>query len=98
MSNAGLCGTVIYYSNSDVVSVSTVKALLILIGFLSALSTTAETVHIGSGDWPPFLSDSMEKNGLASAIVCEVFALEGIQVEYHFFRRRNRYFVLPSNV
>jgi polar amino acid transport system substrate-binding protein len=62
--------------------------LLILFFWLSGISGFAfaqETIRITNGEWPPYLSEKLKHNGLASRIVREAFELEGIQVVYDFF-------------
>lgn len=44
-----------------------------------------DTVRLTNGEWPPYLSEHFVHFGLASRIVSEAFALEGITVEYGFF-------------
>ena len=44
-----------------------------------------ESVRLTNGEWPPFLSEDLEHYGVASRIVTEAFAEEGITVEYGFF-------------
>ena len=51
-----------------------------------ACSVMAEQkIRITNGEWPPYLSQDLKHYGLASRIVTEAFALEGISVEYGFF-------------
>lgn len=45
----------------------------------------AEIVRLTNGEWPPYLSEHFKYFGLASRIVTEAFALEGVKVEYGFF-------------
>lgn len=57
---------------------------------LCAVCTTAvagpvEKLRITNGEWPPYLSRDLQHYGLATRIVTEAFAQEGIQVEYAFF-------------
>ena len=64
------------------------RMLLILFFWLSGISGFAfaqETIRITNGEWPPYLSEKLKHNGLASRIVREAFELEGIQVVYDFF-------------
>ncbi len=44
-----------------------------------------ETIRITSGEWPPYQSEQLKYAGLASRIVTEAFALEGVKVIYGFF-------------
>ena len=45
----------------------------------------ADAVRLTNGEWPPFLAEQYKHHGLASRIVSEAFALEGVKVEYGFF-------------
>lgn len=47
--------------------------------------SSAQTIRLANGDWPPYLSETMPNYGIASQIVIEAFALQGITVEYGFF-------------
>ena len=44
----------------------------------------AETIHLMAGNWPPYLSPKMEKNGIAGRIVTEALAMKGHKVHIHF--------------
>ena len=61
----------------------------ILIGFLSLIFSSSlsanETIRIANGEWPPYLSKELKHYGVASRIVAEAFALEGVKVKYGFF-------------
>lgn len=64
------------------------RFLLTLMGMLiiGACSVMAEEkILITNGEWPPYFSQDLKHYGLASRIVTEAFALEGISVEYGFF-------------
>lgn len=52
---------------------------------LSHLAMAEETVRLANGEWPPYCSKTLKHYGLASRIVTEAFALEGVKVEYGFF-------------
>lgn len=77
------------------------KKLIILITLVLALFTVSygaiaqETVRLTNGEWPPYQSEHLKYYGLASRIVTEAFALEGIHVEYGFFPW-NRAFMLAK--
>lgn len=43
------------------------------------------TLRITNGEWPPYLSVELPHNGIASRIVSDAFARQGIQVQYGFF-------------
>lgn len=72
------------------------KALIQLACFLLCLTASftatkllanedTTTVTITNGEWPPYLSQDLPHYGLASRIITEAFALEGITVKYGFF-------------
>ena len=44
----------------------------------------AETVRLTNGEWPPYLGEKLPHHGVASRIVSEAFALEGIEVQWEF--------------
>lgn len=69
---------------------STAFILRLLCLFLCLFSVSpgvraGETVRLTNGEWPPYLSEQFKHFGLASRIVTEAFALEGVKVEYGFF-------------
>lgn len=62
------------------------RALLLLLAWLLACPAQAlPAVRITNGEWPPYLSQRLPYYGVASRIVSEAFALQGIEVEYGFF-------------
>lgn len=67
------------------------KKLVLLFICIAVLITealpvrAAEKIRITNGEWPPYLSESLKYYGIASRIITEAFALEGITVEYGFF-------------
>lgn len=44
----------------------------------------AETVRLTNGEWPPYLGEHLPHHGVASRIVSEAFALQGITVAWEF--------------
>ncbi|WP_271411189.1 substrate-binding periplasmic protein [Pseudomonas sp. Q1-7] len=46
---------------------------------------TAEEVRLTNGEWAPYLGASLPHQGVASRIVEEAFALEGVQVHWEFY-------------
>lgn len=44
----------------------------------------AEPVRLTNGEWPPYLGEHLPHNGVASRIVAEAFALQGIEVRWEF--------------
>ena len=62
------------------------RLLLLLLAFHLAAPVQAERiVRITNGEWPPYLSEHLPHYGIASRIVTEAFALQGIAVQYGFF-------------
>lgn len=71
----------------------TVKHILAVLFFLS-ISTSSwseETIRLASGEWAPYQSQKLKYYGLASRIVTEAFALEGVNVEYEFLPWKRSY-------
>lgn len=44
----------------------------------------AEEIRLTNGEWSPYLGQRLPYNGVASRIVSEAFALEGVQVKWEF--------------
>ena len=59
--------------------------IAVLLSFSATAFAEDASVHITNGEWPPFLSENLVHYGVASRIVTEAFAAEGIRVEYGFF-------------
>lgn len=57
------------------------SALLSLMGCGLA---AAQSVRLTNGEWPPYLGEHLPHHGVASRIVSEAFALQGIMVEWEF--------------
>ena len=49
------------------------------------ISHAAETITISTGEWAPFVSESLQHYGVAPRIVTAAFEQVGIKVEYQFF-------------
>ncbi len=60
-------------------------AVLLLFNLTHRAFAEEITVRLTNGEWPPYQSEHLEHAGIASRIVCEAFALEGIHVEYGFY-------------
>ena len=50
-----------------------------------------ETIRLTNGEWLPYMSATLKHKGVASRIVTEAFAIEGIDVEYTFFPWKRAY-------
>ncbi len=48
-------------------------------------SLVADEVRLTNGEWPPYLGQHLPHQGIASRIVAEAFAIEGIQVQWDFY-------------
>lgn len=53
---------------------------LVFSGFLAAAEVT-----LTNGEWPPYLGQQLPHQGVASRIVAEAFALEGVEVHWEFY-------------
>ncbi|MCP4353585.1 MAG: amino acid ABC transporter substrate-binding protein [Desulfobacterales bacterium] len=63
-----------------------IKILAVLFLFIIVTSAGAEeTIRLASGEWSPYQSENLKYFGVASRIVTEAFALEGVKVEYSYF-------------
>lgn len=58
------------------------SALLTL--FCSGVAV-AQSVRLTNGEWPPYLGQQLPYKGIASRIVAEAFALQGIAVDWEFY-------------
>lgn len=61
-----------------------VVAILFLL-IISEFGFAGDKIRIAIGEWDPYMSEKLQHYGLASHIVKEAFALEGVEVEYGFF-------------
>lgn len=59
--------------------------LLTLACLLFASFASAERILLSNGHWPPYLCEQLPHYGVASRIVSEAFALEGVTVEWKFY-------------
>lgn len=58
--------------------------LMLVITLCGSSAFSKNVVTLANGEWPPYHSKSMKHYGLASHLIKEAFALEGIDVEYQF--------------
>jgi len=63
------------------------KHITIIIALISlnAQATAEENLDIAFGEWPPYLSDSLENKGIVAHLIKDIFAEEGITVNLTFF-------------
>ncbi len=66
------------------------SAIFLLI-IVNTTCPAEETIRLTNGEWTPWLSKELKYYGLASRIVTEAFALEGVKVEYRFFPWKRSY-------
>ena len=65
------------------------KKIILVVTFLCfslSLNISArEKIRLTTGEWAPYISDSLENKGLFAQITVEAFATQGIDVELGFF-------------
>lgn len=59
--------------------------LLLLLAVALALPVHAETIRLTNGEWSPYMGEKLPHQGVASRIVSEAFASEGIEVQWMFY-------------
>lgn len=50
----------------------------------SSCAQAAEQVRLTNGEWPPYPGEPLPHHGVASRIVAEAFALQGVEVQWEF--------------
>jgi len=70
-----------------------IKFFLVIIYFFCCIinSNAEETIRLSSGEWPPYQSEHLKYFGVASRIITEAFALEGIKVIYGYYPWKRSY-------
>ncbi|MCY1289576.1 Bacterial extracellular solute-binding protein, family 3 [compost metagenome] len=61
------------------------RVLLLLLSLYCGGLALADEVELSNGDWPPYLGENLPHRGVASRIISEAFALEGIDVQWKFY-------------
>jgi polar amino acid transport system substrate-binding protein len=56
-----------------------------LLSLIFAGACAADSVRLTNGEWPPYLGQQLPYKGIASRIVAEAFALQGIAVDWEFY-------------
>ena len=63
-----------------------------IVGILLSLSLQAEegaihkdSINVALGEWPPYLSESLENKGVVAQLIKDIFAEEGVAVNLNFF-------------
>jgi len=64
--------------------ICTSKFLTLLLTSILSFSIHAETIHVATGEYPPWTSESLPYGGYVNHIVSNAFALSDIQVEFHY--------------
>ncbi|WP_460527532.1 substrate-binding periplasmic protein [Chitinimonas naiadis] len=73
-----------------------ILACLSAFALLPLAAVAADVVTLTNGEWPPYLSERAAGNGIASRIVRDAFAQEGIEVRYVFRPWRRAYLEAAS--
>jgi len=60
------------------------RSLLLLICLLCSSLSAAEALRLTNGEWPPYLGQQLPHQGVASRIISEAFAMEGVDVQWEF--------------
>lgn len=60
------------------------RLLSLVLTLLITLPCAADEIRLTNGEWPPYLSQNLPHHGVASRIVEEAFALEGVRVQWEF--------------
>lgn len=50
-----------------------------------------ETVHLATGEWPPFMSENFQFGGFGTKICTEAFALAGLKTKYSYMPWKRAY-------
>ena len=61
------------------------RLLSLLFALLLPLAAAADEIRLTNGEWGPYLGQNLPHHGVASRIVEEAFALEGVQVKWEFY-------------
>ncbi|AZZ96669.1 transporter substrate-binding domain-containing protein [Pseudoalteromonas sp. R3] len=62
-----------------------------IIALFFSLTTAAETVHITTGQWPPYVDRHREDQGCTAQLIRDAFALHGIRVRFVFMPWQRAY-------
>lgn len=82
---------IIYKRSSNSLTRKIFLISLIALSFCSSLIVTPEVkaeekiVRFTTGEWPPYISKTIDGYGIIPHIISEAFKLEGYRVEYDFF-------------
>lgn len=56
----------------------------------------ADTLKISTGEWPPYVSEKMDKNGIIAEIISEVFKEMNMDVVYVFYPWKRAYAMVKT--
>ena len=59
--------------------------MLCLPFIMTYAASQKETIRLGSGEWPPYTSEKLMHEGVASLLIKEAFALEGVDVTFEYY-------------
>jgi len=65
-------------------------AILLELGCVTS-AYSEETILIGVSDWPPYLAQNLQYNGIAAQVIRESFASEGFKTELSFLPWKRAY-------
>ncbi|MBM7060400.1 transporter substrate-binding domain-containing protein [Pseudomonas sp. UL073] len=61
------------------------RSLLLLLSLLYGGLALADDIQLSNGDWPPYLGEHLPHQGVASRIINDAFASQGIDVQWKFY-------------
>lgn len=61
------------------------RLLVLLFSLLLGSLAAAEEIYLTNGEWPPYTGEKLPHYGVASRIVTEAFAIEGVKVHWEFY-------------
>ncbi|WP_087018127.1 substrate-binding periplasmic protein [Thaumasiovibrio subtropicus] len=76
-------------SGVDMLRVMTFTLFCLMTTF--ALAENRRVVNLTAGNYPPYQAENLKHYGVVSRIVVEAFALEGIDVKFHFMSWKRAY-------
>ena len=58
---------------------------LIIVLLFYNFAFSKDVIRLATGEWPPFISETLKDHGVVMRIIKESFAIEGVAVQYEFF-------------
>lgn len=78
---------------------SLLKLLALFVCFsLTQVGLAKETVRLTAGEWSPYISETLDHNGLISQITKEAFALQNIEMKLGFYPWERAYHLSKSGL